>query len=322
MQWCPQPLSCGHACKGVALVPAKCTMRCLEPECDGVHGGAEASARALFQTGDDECAICLDELRSEPCVCLDSCGHVWHAECLKEQLAVASRGIANTGNNQPIKFGSFGCGICHRFCKHAFLADVLDQAAALRKEVLRDALVQAAVDSLHEDPAITDPSSAYFNDLDEWALHVYSYWFCASCRRPFFGGRTECSQDIAVLRDLTDAERLCPNCQCASAQHKECPPHGLVWKCRLCCAIATRVSFGSVHLCEECHADSELAQKMQKRNQASESIKCSDGECELQAKFLWCTKGAANSENVMCGAHISCERLLLCMGCESTSNTS
>ena len=72
--FCRKQKECGHRCAGVTK-ESKC-LPCLEPEC-------LAAEESKLPTSDELCTICYtSELKEEPSVQL-SCGHIFHANCIK-----------------------------------------------------------------------------------------------------------------------------------------------------------------------------------------------------------------------------------------------
>ena len=77
MPFCRKQKDCGHRCAGV-MKEGKC-LPCLEPEC-------LAAEESKLPTSHELCTICYtSELREEPSVQL-SCGHIFHANCIKQLL--------------------------------------------------------------------------------------------------------------------------------------------------------------------------------------------------------------------------------------------
>ena len=108
-----------------------------------------------------------------------------------------------------------------------------------------------------------------------------AFYLCAACEGPYFGGTVGCGaagddEDNGPNEEDDDdelppgqANRLCPSCRPQSQAACRDPLRhraGLVWKCRYCCAPATYVCYGSVHLCGECHErNGRLVQEQRRR---------------------------------------------------------
>ena len=92
---CNKLLECGHKCYGIQS--SDNCLPCLEADCLA-HKGVPV-------TKDELCAICYcSELSDEPCVAL-SCGHVFHANCVKQLLE-------HKWNGLKISFAFMSCPSC------------------------------------------------------------------------------------------------------------------------------------------------------------------------------------------------------------------
>lgn len=91
-------MPCGHACLG-CKEEIQC-LPCLNEDC------AKNSKVGLTQNEDDYCNICFTAaLKSEPCVQLSSCSHVYHHGCLLQFLK-------NKWLSPRIVFNFLKCSIC------------------------------------------------------------------------------------------------------------------------------------------------------------------------------------------------------------------
>jgi len=256
-------------------------------------------AKKVFQSGDDECAICLEELKEDACIQLESCGHVWHINCIWQQLQLARQNLfcskdigddivqCRKSNCRPIEFGAFECALCHKFCEHARLSSLLHDVKGFKTQVIEMARVHAKWDEIHLEKAVTDPNSSYYNKVIDRALHVYTFYCCSECGSPFWGGRLECFQDNAALKVLNAQDRCCINCQ-LQKNDQVCSAkadHGaeyIIYKCRFCCNVASHLSFGSIHLCDSCYADREITKKVLAQPPTSKPCGNENDECHLK----------------------------------------
>jgi hypothetical protein len=106
-KFCSKLRSCGHHCLGTNLYnnltflgvknESSC-MDCIHPKCAGTEQ----------QTSEDPCNICYDNLESEPCIKLNSCGHIFHFNCLETWV--------QQGYDEPqIGFNNLNCKINYSY---------------------------------------------------------------------------------------------------------------------------------------------------------------------------------------------------------------
>jgi len=237
---CTHFLSCGHPCGGVRGEAAH--LPCFFG-CDGVPMAA-----------DDLCVICTDRLDAMASIRLDSCGHVVHADCAKQQLAVGWAGAR-------INFRFLGCPSCGKLMEHPALAEAMAESLALRESVRGKARMRLQYMGLDGHKAVTDPASPWFRRPVDYALHRFAYYRCHKCKDPYYGGEANCEAGMEA-REVDETELVCPKCQPFSAE--TCTKHGLTtWKCRFCCSEAVFFCFGTTHFCEQCHNDPGLMQSME-----------------------------------------------------------
>ncbi|KAJ8905205.1 hypothetical protein NDN08_001714 [Rhodosorus marinus] len=216
MEKCGVKLDCGHDCNGYAGETTH--VSCLVEGC---------VSRSRFQSGKDDCAICLDALDEEPCIEL-SCGHIWHLDCLKSQLQ-----LAQPNPRRRLLFTGCSCAQCGKFCEHEALNDVLRNVTALRAKVDAMILEQAKVDELDKSSTVTTVGGAYYGKLLDYGRHIYAFYLCSVCEEPYFGGTVACAD--AEERDLPASDRMCTKCNsrgaiiCGEASHRGF----YVWKCRI-----------------------------------------------------------------------------------------
>lgn len=56
------------------------------------------------------------------------------------------------------------------------------------------AVDRAKVEGLDKDEKFTDPTYAYHNKLEEYAMYKCAFYMCFKCKDPYFGGLKECDQ--------------------------------------------------------------------------------------------------------------------------------
>jgi len=199
---CHSALPCGHACGGSRASPAAAhddAAPCL-PWCWEGCGGAVPPDGV---SGGTYCQVCHAEpLRDAPCVQLSACGHVFHAHCVRRVLETGPPGIRWT-------LGFLGCPQCRARIDAPALADALAPFAPLLAELPR--LVNAALedDGLPPLPERGDAASAAaaFTQMRELLSLKYDFYPCASCARPYFGGKHECRMGAGGAGGAHDEER-------------------------------------------------------------------------------------------------------------------
>ena len=246
--FCKKTHKCGHACRGV-LGERKC-LPCLNTAC--------AEKSGLFEgiNEDELCGICYTtELGSEACTKL-SCGHVFHTNCLVQLLQ-------HKWPTLRVTFGFMACPSCNQELKIEGLskpvARELGPLIALKKQVEREALKNAESQGILSDERLQNPNDVYYNKPQEYANHRCSFYQCAGCQKPYFGGLIDCEQEAANnARDTKKEDLLCQDCLLKEigAGTTHCEKHGkaqIDWKCMYCCSTALFCCFGTHYMCEPCH---------------------------------------------------------------------
>lgn len=252
----------------------------------------------------DDCAICLCPLADQETIKL-GCGHLWHLECIKQQLKQAS---PNPGKR--LLFSGCRCAKCGVFCESSALKSVTRLTSELRAAV--DALIveQLEVDGITENPDAHAGTSAFQGDLLAYGRMVYAFYQCGVCSRPYFGGTVACADADDEL--LPVAARVCPSCTPASSAACAHPTHvGFhEWKCRYCCNVASFVCYGTTHLCESCHKRNDAHIRTGADHSTLPPILCPGRPaCELSMRTT-----QDRHEN---GVSHNCEQVLRCTLCSS-----
>ena len=169
---------CGHKCKGTRGETA--CLPCLEPEC------REAESR--LPDKEEMCTICYtSSLEDEPSVQLD-CGHIFHANCVRRLLQ-------HKWNTLKISFSFMDCPKCKRAIEASHCPPVnheLKKLNKLRSNIETKAVKAAKEEGLDKDPRLTTPGDFFYGKLREFALHNCSFYECAECSKPYFGGLVDC----------------------------------------------------------------------------------------------------------------------------------
>ena len=214
------------------------------------------------------CYICMNDDSSDM-ICLTSCQHTMHLDCLRGQLAARWTG-------KRISFGYLTCGECRVPIAHPSIDHDIESHLQLKQRVERlciDKYVEDGyMDPISQEvkPSADQPVEAI--DANHPAVSLLACFMCVSCDQPFCGGRVDCAEDA----ELDASSLCCPSCafdaqKCttdniaASASSLsqaapsswlgKCVEHGYVYavyKCDSCCAVATW-DCRSNHYCERCH---------------------------------------------------------------------
>jgi hypothetical protein len=224
-----------------------------------------------------DCAICLEPLLDDNnngnigngnydgdddggAVIKLACGHVYHFDCLVQQLQTAQP----KANGRRLLFRGCQCALCGKICDdHPRLTGkIVRSTDRLRKEVdqlLKEQLKEELPDIYR---LAQEQGSDAMALLLEEGRRKYAFYLCAHCDKPYFGGTVECAEDM--LHDIDQQakgnssidERLCPGCAPQTQIICHDPvDHGryLIWKCRYCCQPASHLCYGNVHFCDDCH---------------------------------------------------------------------
>jgi len=309
---CGQVLPCGHKCCGVA--GEQNHFGCFEDGCDfclltdgkPVSECGEVGVVSGFQSGSDECGICLEELRDAPCLRL-ACSHVWHADCLRQQLQ-----FVKMDRSKRISFTGSGCGVCQRLCEHPLLEEVLAPVLGVKRKVEALAWEQIKVDNLEQNESVAGADAPYKGKPLEYALHSYTFYFCGQCDEPFFGGAAACAETVSGEREIAPSERVCSSCDARGGAPCDLVDHrkAYIWKCRFCCSIATFVCYGGVHVCEACHSDG-MEQRMSGTRACTP---CDPSTCILPRRHAQLLHENGPGEH--------CEQVLVCSACFSNPSGS
>ena len=159
----------------------------------------------------------------------------------------------------------------------------LTDTSKIEKEVKVKAVDRAKVEGIDKHERLKDPTSLYYNKLEEFAIFKLSFYQCFKCKDPYFGGMKDCEagQDMGNYKP---EELVCGKCAipAVSLGKTKCEKHGtdyIEFKCRFCCSIAQWYCWGSTHFCEPCHkkqVNGDYVSKKAKKDlpQCSEAAKC------------------------------------------------
>jgi len=237
---CSKTNSCGHSCGGICQDkrPKKflkwfrdnTNQTCLEClTCSG--------------KGKDTCVICyVEELSKAPCIQL-KCGHIFHYQCILNQLT--HKWVGNR-----ISFNFMCCSLCKEQIDHNSLKNEMKPVLSLYQEIQTKSLQQLKTDQLDQEEVIINKDGEYYQKPHLYALKIYAYYLCFKCQRPYYGGKHNCGDDLNDDLKLKDHKcNTCKQVKCQKQGHNEYQ----MYKCRYCCNLATCFCFGTTHYCESCH---------------------------------------------------------------------
>ena len=126
-------------------------------------------------TKDELCSICYTtELSEEPCVALE-CGHIFHANCIRQLLK-------HKWSSLKISFAFLSCPSCKAEIKKLdgvpAIAQELSEVLELKVKVEEEALKVAERQGILESERLKTPGDAYFEQPLMFALHRCSFYQC------------------------------------------------------------------------------------------------------------------------------------------------
>ena len=148
-----------------------------------VYSQALARSTAASGAEEDLCIICYtSELSAEPTTQLE-CGHAFHTDCLKSLLS-------HRWSTLRISFNYLQCPTCKRDIVARSLSEELAPNRLLKSQVEALAVKMAVSQRLDQDERLQ--SSAYGGNLTAFAMHQCTFYLCAKCQKPYFGGLQDC----------------------------------------------------------------------------------------------------------------------------------
>ena len=168
---CQKMHRCGHMCDGVAgetVCPP-----CLEDDCS-IHSGAAHQ----LPLRDSLCSICYtSELQDEPIVQLE-CGHIFHANCVKELLK-------HRWSTLRISFEFMACPAC----KHPInqlshcepLQFEIEKINVLKTQVQEMALKVSQKPELVDLEQVSDSQSEWYGKPQEFVMAKCAFYQCFDC---------------------------------------------------------------------------------------------------------------------------------------------
>ncbi|ETO35939.1 hypothetical protein RFI_01125, partial [Reticulomyxa filosa] len=198
---------------------------------------------------DEPCAICLAGALGQAPTIMLSCKHAFHFECVQKKLDMSWQ-------TPFISFEYATCPLCKEPINHESLSEKCDEVRLLENTVRQMALQRLRYEERQSDNDVVDPKGKFYNDEIGYADHIYAFFQCFQCKKPYFGGAKECkAQDEEENNQVEKKDLICNKCQKIESVD-ECKEHGadyLAYKCRYCCTMSVFHCWGKVHFCRECH---------------------------------------------------------------------
>ena len=200
---------------------------------------------------DDFCAICYSEsLSSAPCVQL-MCGHTFHYKCVQKH-------IENGYAHHRITFEHTRCPLCKEPIQHWAFEESLAKWALLEADVNERALNRLRIEGNEKHREIVEPWGQFHGNPLGFANHIYVFYQCYKCKKPYFAGNQICGAADDEEDDEDDEEiakqLLCSSC--GTHNIETCEKHGREWiqyKCRFCCRPSSFFCWNNTHFCDKCH---------------------------------------------------------------------
>src|SRR3990167_2335353 len=189
---------CGHPSIWHHSMPERMP-ECIHPTCVEKKSGNESSQKTTLE---DFCAICwVEELSYSPCLKLN-CGHIFHAECVKNKL----KHRWTPGGAVSLSF--LECPLCKApidwpaTCQ-PYVND-LRGLQELRADLKLRSLQQLKIDNLEENLS-TDEEQRF-----DYAMHKFNFYECFKCKSFYYVGRKECYRQAAAAAPV-DGEQPVPD---------------------------------------------------------------------------------------------------------------
>ena len=164
-------------------------------------------------------------------------------------------------NSIRISFGYIDCPSCRSEMNIDYsapgLSTELQKCQKLKVKVVKMALKYAKAEGLDKrGPVVTQGDPFYRRPL-AYAMKQCTFYECAKCLQPFFGGMMDCAEAMNVEKELDRDSLECKACVMKEMGIGEdfCKNHGnkyIDWKCQQCCSLAVWTCGGS-YFCSPCH---------------------------------------------------------------------
>ncbi len=157
------------------------------------------------------------------------------------------------GDGARITFEFLRCSLCRNAfqptptttttassCPLSSLSAALSALHLLQRSVHTQALLQLEAEGRHTDPAVCNAGGRFHHQPLEYALHLYVYYQCFVCKKPYFGGHYQCQP--APLQQIDEKILICAAyvLLCSSAPPFPAPARLQALTHLLCCVVLCR----------------------------------------------------------------------------------
>mmetsp|Transcript_34298 Transcript_34298/g.58730 ORF Transcript_34298/g.58730 Transcript_34298/m.58730 type:complete len:467 (+) Transcript_34298:30-1430(+) len=248
---------CGHPAIWHHSMPTRKLADCIQVDCVKKRISELGEDNTSQINVEDFCNICwTEELGEHPCLKL-KCGHIFHAHCIKNKLAIRWEA------GGPVNLSFMDCPLCKApiqwpaICQPQVnnLRELLEMRQDLQYRCLQQ--IKNLGDEIPE-----EIRNASEEEQFNYARGKLNFYECYKCKSFYYGGKRECDAAAAGRNDDNEeGEReqepiLDPTALVCGGCRGTCSTHGsehMVFKCRFCCSVASYFCFGHTHFCPSCH---------------------------------------------------------------------
>lgn len=113
---------------------------------------------------------------------------MFHLECVLKK-------VKGRWFSPRIVFGFLNCPECKvkisaRHCP--ILHKETTEINEIEKKVMKKALERAKFEGIDKEKRLKDPTDAYYNNLQAFAMYKLAYYQCFKCKDAYFGGKKDC----------------------------------------------------------------------------------------------------------------------------------
>jgi len=197
---------------------------------------------------DSVCVLCLE--KGSVSVLKLACGHVFHQDCILNQLNAGWTGLR-------ISFQFLRCAVCRK--QIALLPPVENEDAEPRAQILSKLQEMEAFSGRISD-MIDKIVQEHKDDAEELNPLKMVFYTCFKCKNPYYAGTMDCAAQL----DIAEENLVCPACLEKSLEQRAvtnqnggpCSIHGSQYgsfKCNRCCSFAVWQCSQFDFYCDPCH---------------------------------------------------------------------